>query len=80
MYKKISLLKLVKLVLEPLSGGMQTCCSPIFSPDSPYWVTWVGRGLLQNNVKGTWKKNKKNKLNGTFSAMFKMLLPLRGCH
>jgi hypothetical protein len=27
-----------------------------FSPDSPYWVTWVRRGLLQNNEKETWKK------------------------
>lgn len=27
-------------------------------PYSHCWVTWVGRGLLQNNTKGTWKKNK----------------------
>jgi hypothetical protein len=27
-----------------------------FPPDSPYWVTWVGRGLLQNKTKGTCEK------------------------
>ncbi len=26
-----------------------------FSPDSPYWVTWVESGLFQN-TKGTWGK------------------------
>ncbi len=26
---------------------------------SPYWVTWVGRGLLQNNTKGHMEKKTK---------------------
>jgi hypothetical protein len=41
------------------------------TPDRPDWVTWVKRGLLWDEIKGTWgKKKKKRKYLFTFMYTF----------